>query len=134
LFLTDESRWIPETGEAAEEEAEERHADAQAASEELLRRGDGVAAAAALDAPAPGGLVGGWGRVRRKMRRRSEGRERQFEFFDDSISIRGGSLPDAFVSDFGPFLFRPNVERREARNTTFFYSTQALFRLEMKIF
>ena len=118
LFLTDESRWIPETGEAAEEEAEERHADAQAASEELLRRGDGVAAAAAaaLDAPAPGGLVGGWGRVRRKMRRRSEGRERQFEFFDDSW----GRLPDAFVSEFGPFLFRPNVERRKARNTTFF--------------
>ena len=53
MLLTDDSRWIPEAGEAAEDE--ERHADARRARSCCGGGWGWVAAAAALDAPAPGG-------------------------------------------------------------------------------
>ena len=53
---------------------------------------------------------GGWGRVRRKKRRRSEGRERQFGFFD-SIRFEGSSR----CFRFGVRALSFSAQRGEAR-------------------
>lgn len=76
-----------------------------------------VAAAVALHARLCGGWWVGAGSAEEEAAVGGRERERQFEFFD---FFSRGRLLDAFASKFGPCLFRPNVERREARYGRYF--------------
>lgn len=76
-----------------------------------------VAAAVALHARLCGGWWVGAGSAEEEAAVGGREKERQFEFFD---FFSRGCLLDAFASKFGPCLFRPNVERREARYGRYF--------------
>jgi hypothetical protein len=76
-----------------------------------------VATAVALHARLCGGWWVGAGSAEEEAAVGGRERERQFEFFD---FFSRGCLLDAFASKFGPCLFRPNVERREARYGRYF--------------
>lgn len=78
-----------------------------------------VAAAVALHARLCGGWWVGAGSAEEEAAVGGRERERQFEFFD---FFSRGCLLDAFASKFGPCLFRPNVERREARYGRYFFT------------